>query len=83
MWLLSQAHLAVFNMTKQEEKGNYMQLLLHLVELLMLLSHTVPANYSYLPDDSTLNNLYLIMDSLSSKASQYKARNNMVPTEIA
>lgn len=35
--------------------------------MLVLLSLAVPANYSYLPDDSTLNNLYLIMESLSSK----------------
>lgn len=67
MWLLSQAHIAVFNAMKQEEKGKCMQPLLHLVDLFILLSLTVPANYSYLPNDSTLNNLYMIMDSLSSK----------------
>ena len=29
--------------------------------------HVVPVNYSYLPDDSALNSLYLTMESLSSE----------------
>ena len=68
--MLSQVHSAVSDMMEQEEKGVCFLVCISTIYRFIDFNdvlHVVPVNYSYLPDDSALNSLYLTMESLSSE----------------